>query len=444
MRREHKNAASFAPAISNELFLMLILIRMYTDSGGAKVTRSDNSVYCASRYDMFFRNDATCCKKLFEKLDGDDFKGALLLLTRFAESIADDTGLSRGLVRQQQTRAAEMAAAVQEEYCAYNSPPPSRPRGARKKSPSGARRLFKMLCGNCGKSDCSAYRCTDPCQACGGDDADHKSEDCPILSQGKGSYIKWHAACIKRGVTPHGRAPRASREGRSALRSASSTETAGAVHSERGSSCEESKSSNVWGNMNNFSHGTPVCGVASDLGELEFALDLECSGSTPIEAEADAGLQFDTHSSDDEIAACVDLFFGEPCDSDYDFGPDDIEVPQTIREPFASGYSPSAEDLSRRSEIIALFKTKVRAAGSVTRVPPSPAYPHRLEGHALRAWRKLYRRECKTAKQRARRLLKRKRTSAATCSPLDSFLDCDNVRTVCAACLLYTSDAADE
>ena len=52
MRREHKNAASFAPDISNELFLMLILIRMYTDSGGAKITRSDSSVYCASRYDM--------------------------------------------------------------------------------------------------------------------------------------------------------------------------------------------------------------------------------------------------------------------------------------------------------------------------------------------------------------------------------------------------------
>ena len=220
-RREHKSASSFAPDISNDLFLMIVLIRMYTDRGGVKVTRSDSSVYCASRYDMFFRGDAKCCQKLFDKLNNNDFKGALLLLTRFAESIADERGLSRGLVRQQTQKAAVAASTMEQDeaYYAYNSPPPSRPRGAKKKSPSGARRLFKMLCGNCGKSDCSAYRCTEPCQACGGDDADHKSKDCPILSQGKGSYIKWHAACIKRGVTPHGRAPRVSREGRSALRS---------------------------------------------------------------------------------------------------------------------------------------------------------------------------------------------------------------------------------
>ena len=211
-RREHKSASSFAPDISNDLFLMIVLIRMYTDRGGVKVTRSDSSVYCASRYDMFFRGDAKCCQKLFDKLNNNDFKGALLLLTRFAESIADERGLSRGLVRQQTQKAAVAASTMEQDeaYYAYNSPPPSRPRGTKKKSPSGARRLFKMLCGNCGKSDCSAYRCTEPCQACGGDDADHKAKDCPILSQGKGSYIKWHAACIKRGVTPHGRAPRAS------------------------------------------------------------------------------------------------------------------------------------------------------------------------------------------------------------------------------------------
>ena len=370
-RREHKNAASFAPDISNELFLMIILIRMYTDSGGAKITRSDNSVYCASRYDMFFRNDATCCKKLFEKLDNNDFKGALLLLTRFAESIADDTGLSRGLVRQQ-TRAA-VAAAVQEEYYAYNSSSPSRPRGAKKKLSSGARRPFKMLCGNCGKSDCSAYRCTRPCQACGGDEADHKAKDCPILSTGKGSYIKWHAACIKRGITPHGRAPRASRP--------SSTETAGAVHSECGSSCEESKSDNVWGDMTPFDHDTAVCGVAAELAELQFTLDdvddIDMTTTcAPVEAKGGSGLQFDTDSSENEIAACVDFFFGASNSDLLDSNGTAIEVPRAIREPFAFGDSPSAMELSRRDSIVALY-LQVQETGARCGIRLSNSSPSR-------------------------------------------------------------------
>ena len=57
------------------------------------------------------------------------------------------------------------------------------------------------------------------------------------------------------------------------------------------------------------------------------------------------------------------------------------------------------------------------------------------EGHALRAWRKLYNLQVETANQRRRGLLKRKRESAAASrSPLDSFIQYDsNVRVLHAA-----------
>ena len=177
--------------------------------------------------------------------------------------------------------------------------------------------------------------------------------------------------------------------------------------------------------MTPFDHGTAVCGGATELDELQFQLDDIDANTTraSVEAKAGSGLQFDTDSSENEIAACFDFFFG-----------DSIEVPQAVREPFALGDSPSAEELLRRDGIVALYKTEVRAAGSVTRIPRPLAYPHPLEGHALRAWRKLYQREYKTARQRARRDLKRKRSSAAASrSPLDSFLEPDNVRAVRAA-----------
>jgi hypothetical protein len=151
-----------------------------------------------------------------------------------------------------------------------------------------------------------------------------------------------------------------------------------------------------------------VCGGAT---ELQFQLDdIDTNPTRASVKKAGSGLQFDTDSSENEIAACFNYFFD-----------DSIEVPQAIREPFTSGDSPSAEELFRRDSIVALYKTEVRAAGSVTQIPRSPAYPNPLEGHALRAWRKLFQREYKTARQRARRALKRKRSSAAASrSPLDS------------------------
>ena len=104
-----------------------------------------------------------------------------------------------------------------------------------------------------------------------------------------------------------------------------------------------------------------------------------------------------------------------------------IEVPLVIRDPIDFDTSTSAAELSNRDGTIALYEAEVRAAGSVTRIPRPPAYLHPLEAHALRAWRRLYKRKLETTNQRRRRDLKRKRDSAATSrSPLDSFLQYDS------------------
>ena len=119
--------------------------------------------------------------------------------------------------------------------------------------------------------------------------------------------------------------------------------------------------------MTPFDHGTAVCGGATELDELQFQLDDIDANTTraSVEAKAGSGLQFDTDSSENEIAACFDFFFGDP-----------IEVPQAVREPFALGDPPSAEELLRRDGIVALYKTEVRAAGSDS--PRSVPLSHRV------------------------------------------------------------------
>ena len=188
--------------------------------------------------------------------------------------------------------------------------------------------------------------------------------------------------------------------------------------------------------MTPFDHDTAVCGVAAELAELQFTLDdiddIDMTTTcAPVEAKDGSGLQFDTDSSENEIAACVDFFFGASNSDLLDSNGTTIEVPRAIREPFAFGDSPSAVELSRRDSIIALYKTQVRAAGSASQIPRPPARNRHLDGHALCAWRKLYNLQVKTESQRRRRLLKRKRDSAAASrSPLDSFLEPYNVRAV--------------
>ena len=114
-------------------------------------------------------------------------------------------------------------------------------------------------------------------------------------------------------------------------------------------------------------------GVASELTELQFSLDgiNSTTNCATTDAEPGSGLQFDTYSSGDEIAVCVDFFFGAS-DSDS-FNPGlAVEEPLAIREPFAFDDSTSAEELSRRDGIIALYEAEVRAAGSATRIPRPP------------------------------------------------------------------------